>query len=91
MMMTMLLLLLLMMMMMMMMMMLMMTFQVRPRLASGALFGVFFGDELAWRCVTWDNITAMVDTVRADLPRGQVRAYMVRAQQAYHHRAHSFV
>jgi len=59
---------------------------VRPLLASGALFGVNFGDELAWRCVPYSNITAMVDAVRADLPRaaaGNGAAAILYYNEAY--------
>ena len=48
---------------------------VRPMLEEKSLFGVFFGDELCWSCITWQNLSAAVDTVRADLPRGQAVLY----------------
>lgn len=43
---------------------------VKPMLQEGSLFGIFFGDELGWQCVSWANLTEAIDTVRADIPRG---------------------
>ena len=43
---------------------------IRPGLASGALMGLHFGDELCWACTPWSNLSAAVDAARADLPRG---------------------
>jgi hypothetical protein len=44
---------------------------VRPMLAEGSLFGIFFGDEIIGAGVPFSNLSAVVDRVRSDLPRGQ--------------------
>ena len=44
-------------------------------LEEKSLFGVFFGDELCWGCLPWQNLSTAVDTVRADLPRGDAILY----------------
>jgi len=42
-----------------------------PFLKSRAVMGVFLGDELAWSCIPFSNISAAADLVRLSLPRGQ--------------------
>jgi hypothetical protein len=44
---------------------------VAPGLQDGSLMGVHFGDELCWACTPWQNLSAAVDLVRGDLPRGK--------------------
>lgn len=44
---------------------------IEPGLADGSLMGVHFGDELCWMCTPWTNLSAAVDLVRTDLPRGK--------------------
>lgn len=48
---------------------------VLPMLKEKSVFGVFFGDELCWQCLSWQNLSTAVDTVRADLPRGEAILY----------------
>ena len=47
--------------------------------AASALLGIFFGDELAWACISWTDISAAVDLVRHDLPRGTAILYQNEA------------
>ena len=42
----------------------------KPLLASGAAFGVFLGDELAWGCIPLSNISTAAAAARLDIPRG---------------------
>jgi hypothetical protein len=48
---------------------------IRPMLAEGSIMGVNFGDELCWSCTPYDNLTAAVNLVRRDLPRGTAILY----------------
>jgi hypothetical protein len=48
---------------------------VKPMLQEKSLFGIFFGDEICWSCTSWENVSTAVDTVRADLPRGEAILY----------------
>ena len=48
---------------------------IRPMLAEHSIMGVFFGDELCWSCTPYSNLTAAVDLVRRDLPRGSAILY----------------
>jgi hypothetical protein len=41
-----------------------------PLLKSRAVMGVFLGDELAWSCIPFSNISAVADLVRLSIPRG---------------------
>jgi hypothetical protein len=41
-----------------------------PLLKSKAAMGVFLGDELAWSCIPFSNISAAADLVRLSIPRG---------------------
>jgi hypothetical protein len=41
-----------------------------PLLESKAAMGVFLGDELAWNCIPFSNISAAADLVRLSIPRG---------------------
>jgi len=41
-----------------------------PYLKSRAVMGVFLGDELAWSCIPFSNISAAADLVRSSIPRG---------------------
>eukprot|EP00035_Acanthoeca_spectabilis_P033536 m.24187 g.24187 ORF g.24187 m.24187 type:complete len:336 (+) comp6038_c0_seq1:79-1086(+) len=52
---------------------------VKPGLGSKTLFGVFFGDELIWNCLSYNNLTAAIDLVRQDLPRGTAVLYQNEA------------
>lgn len=45
--------------------------ELQPHLLAGRVAGVFLGDELAWNCIPYSNITAAADLVRASIPRGQ--------------------
>jgi hypothetical protein len=56
---------------------------VKPMLADKSIFGVFFGDELCWSCISWKNLSAAVDTVRADLPRGEAILYYNEAYPVF--------
>jgi len=56
---------------------------VRPMLHDKSLFGVFFGDELCWSCLSWQNLTSAVDAVRADLPRGDAILYYNEAYPVF--------
>ncbi len=42
----------------------------QPLLKSKAAMGVFLGDELAWSCIPFSNISAAADLVRLSIPRG---------------------
>ena len=48
---------------------------VLPMLKDKSLLGVFFGDELCWQCLSWQNLSTAVETVRADLPFGEAILY----------------
>jgi hypothetical protein len=41
-----------------------------PLLRSKTAMGVFLGDELAWSCIPFSNISAAADLVRSSIPRG---------------------
>lgn len=47
------------------------TSTIAPGLKDGSLMGIHFGDELCWSCTPWQNLSAAVDLVRGDLPRGK--------------------
>eukprot|EP00040_Diaphanoeca_grandis_P027324 m.155225 g.155225 ORF g.155225 m.155225 type:complete len:347 (+) comp30931_c0_seq6:115-1155(+) len=59
------------------------TSTIAPMLHTGVLFGVFFGDELGWQCISWGNISAAVDMVRSDLPRGKAILYYNEAYPVF--------
>ena len=42
----------------------------KPLLDSKSAMGVFLGDELAWNCIPFSNISAAADLVRSSIPRG---------------------
>ena len=42
----------------------------KPLLDSKSAMGVFLGDELAWSCIPFSNISAAADLVRLSIPRG---------------------
>jgi hypothetical protein len=44
-------------------------------LAEGSIMGVNLGDELCWSCLPYSNLTAAVNLVRRDLPRGTAILY----------------
>ncbi len=44
---------------------------VQPLMRQKVLFGVFLGDELCWRCISYANLTYAVNMIRASIPRGQ--------------------
>ena len=46
-----------------------------PMLAEKSIMGVNFGDEICWSCTPYSNLTAAVDLVRHDLPRGSAILY----------------
>lgn len=56
---------------------------VRPMLKEKVLLGLFFGDELCWSCLSWQNLSTAVDTVRADLPRGEAILYYNEAYPVF--------
>lgn len=41
-----------------------------PLIQSKVSMGVFLGDELAWSCIPFSNISAVADLVRSSIPRG---------------------
>ena len=38
---------------------------------------------VGWSCTTWENVSAAVDTVRADLPRGEAILYYNEAYPVF--------
>ena len=48
---------------------------VQPMLAEGSLFGIFIGDEIVGAGVPFANLSAVVDKIRSDLPRGKAILY----------------
>eukprot|EP01052_Picozoa_sp_SAG31_P044263 SAG31_NODE_7652_length_1629_cov_1.811765_1_plen_242_part_00 len=52
-------------------------------LAEGSIRGVNFGDELCWSCLPYNNLTAAVDLVRRDLPRGTAILYYNEAYPVF--------
>eukprot|EP01050_Picozoa_sp_SAG11_P001837 SAG11_NODE_86_length_17300_cov_11.466717_9_plen_94_part_00 len=46
-----------------------------PMLADGSIMGVNLGDELCWSCLPYSNLSAAVNLVRRDLPRGTAILY----------------
>jgi hypothetical protein len=48
---------------------------IAPMLQDGSLFGVFLGDEICWRCISYENLSFAVNLVRESLPRGSAIIY----------------